>query len=450
MDNSSTLFSLRYLETLNLAYNRLNSSLIPSNIGDLTNLSNRLSGTIPQCLIEKCTETLGILNLGDNSLFGHIPGTFPQGCALKTLALNRNHLEGQVPKSLSNCANLEVLNFGNNKMNGNFTCFLKNLSNLRVLVLRSNDFQGDIHCPGANNGSWPNLQIIDVSLNNFSGDLPSECFLHWNAMMIDRRQSNCNHKGREIELVKILSLFIAVDFSSNSFKGEIPHTIGALSSLYVLNLSRNALSGQIPSRLGNLTQLESLDLSVNKLNGSIPLTLARLTFLSVLNLSYNHLVGRIPTSTQLQSFSNTSFEGNVGLCGLPLSNSCDTPRVRVRNGSRVCCGALVFWKQGSRWCDEQIEKFVSMIGPTLCVIFSWCGGVKVETDSTIEEHETGDSDDGEDGEEMEEEALPGRYCLFCSKLDIHRKKAVHDPNCGCHGSPPISSPLTSFSSSSSS
>ncbi|KAI8557095.1 hypothetical protein RHMOL_Rhmol05G0308100 [Rhododendron molle] len=118
-------------------------------------------------------------------------------------------------------------------------------------------------------------------------------------------------------------------------------------------------------------------------------------------------------------------------------------------GAGYVVGPFVFWKQGSRWCDEQIEKFVSMIGPTLCVIFGWCGGVKVETESTIEEDETGDSDEGEDGEEMEDEALPGRYCVFCSKLDIHRKKAVHDPNCGCRGSPPISSPSTSSSSSSS-
>ncbi|KAI8557094.1 hypothetical protein RHMOL_Rhmol05G0308000 [Rhododendron molle] len=192
---------------------------------DLSN--NMLNGTIPRCLIENCTETLGVLNLGNNSLSGNLSGTFPQGCVLKTLDLNRNHLEGHVPESLSNCPMLEVLNLGGNNMNGNFTCFLKNSSNLRVLVLRSNGFQGDIRCAGLNNSTWPKLQIIDLASNNFSGDLPPKCFLHWNGMMIDRSYSHLRYeflklnnfyyqdkvtvtlKGLEIELVKILTLFTA-------------------------------------------------------------------------------------------------------------------------------------------------------------------------------------------------------------------------------------------------
>ena len=50
--------------------------------------------------------------------------------------------------------------------------------------------------------------------------------------------------------------------------------------------------------------------------------LASLTFLSILNLSYNQLVGMIPKGSQIQTFSETSFEGNNGLCGAPLSNRC--------------------------------------------------------------------------------------------------------------------------------
>ncbi|XP_058181352.1 receptor-like protein 7 [Rhododendron vialii] len=257
---------------------------------DLSN--NMLSGSIPQCLIENCTETLGVLNLGNNSLSGNIFGTFPQECVLKTLDLNRNHLEGHVPESLSNCAILEVLNLGSNNIKGNFPCFLKNSSNLHVLVLRSNGFQGGIRCPGLNSTTWPKLQIIDIALNNFSGDLPPEWFLHWNAMMLDGNnpKPDLNHlhyvylnlnnfyyqdkvtvtvKGLEIELVKILTAFTSVDFS---VKWEHSAKI------------------------------------------------ARLTFLSVLNLSYNQLVGRIPQGYQFQTFSSISFDGNKGLCGFPLTD----------------------------------------------------------------------------------------------------------------------------------
>ncbi|KAG5054277.1 hypothetical protein JHK85_006787 [Glycine max] len=91
--------------------------------------------------------------------------------------------------------------------------------------------------------------------------------------------------------------------------------------LYILNLSNNALSGEIPSSIGNLRQLESLDLSQNALSGGIPMQIASLSFLSYLNLSFNHLVGKIPTGTQLQSFSASSFEGNDGLYGPPLTEN---------------------------------------------------------------------------------------------------------------------------------
>ncbi|KAH9715658.1 Receptor-like protein 6 [Citrus sinensis] len=89
-------------------------------------------------------------------------------------------------------------------------------------------------------------------------------------------------------------------------------------------MSHNALTGSIPSSFGNLKQIESLDLSMNNLSGKIPAQLASLNFLSVLNLSYNNLVGQIPTGTQLQSFSPTSYEGNKGLYGPPLTNDSQT------------------------------------------------------------------------------------------------------------------------------
>ncbi|XP_058214629.1 receptor-like protein 7 [Rhododendron vialii] len=328
-----------------LSHNKLSGPIPPSICNgsnlDVLNLSNnRFSGTIPQCLITTGAATIRVLNLQNNNLTGNITGTFPKHCALRTLDLSENLLEGHVPKSLANCANAEVLNLGINNIYGTFPCFLANLSNLRVLVLRSNKFQGNISCQGIHNYIWPELQIIDLALNNFSGTLPPSFFSQRKAMMDGgNARRNFNHlrfevalqniyyedsvtvtnKGSEMELVKILTIFIAIDFSNNNFKGEIPYIIGDLKSLYVLNLSHNSLVGSIPSSVGNLAQLGSLDLSWNKLGGNIPVTLARLTFLAFLNLSYNQLIGMIPTGPQLQLFPNTSFEGNKGLWGPPLT-----------------------------------------------------------------------------------------------------------------------------------
>ncbi|KAH0728894.1 hypothetical protein KY290_004426 [Solanum tuberosum] len=50
--------------------------------------------------------------------------------------------------------------------------------------------------------------------------------------------------------------------------------------------------------------------------------LASFTFLVVLNLSHNHLVGCIPKGKQFDTFENSSYQGNYGLRGLPLSKHC--------------------------------------------------------------------------------------------------------------------------------
>ncbi|KAK4419804.1 Receptor-like protein 35 [Sesamum alatum] len=332
-----SFFTLERLDTLYLSHNFFNGTVQLEKFQRLHNLTeldlsyNNLS--VDTSITN--TKRLAVLNLAGNNISGHIPDKISVNCTLEILDISQNYLEGSLPASLANCKSLQVLNVGNNNIDDSFPCMLP--SSLRVLVLRFNRFHGHVRC----RKSWPNLQIIDIASNNFTGYLYPKSF---SRMMLekDAAQSRSDYlnygdwfiyyqaklkvvlKGKDLELVKILTIYTIIDFSCNNFQGEIPNAIGELSWLPFLNLSHNALTGTIPRSLGNLTQLQSLDLSTNQLMGKIPKELTRLSFLSFLNLSNNQLVGPIPSGRQFQTFSPDSFKGNTGLCGFPLNISCGT------------------------------------------------------------------------------------------------------------------------------
>uniref|UniRef100_A0A8R7PNK6 Receptor-like protein 12 n=1 Tax=Triticum urartu TaxID=4572 RepID=A0A8R7PNK6_TRIUA len=295
-----------------------------------------------------------VLKMRKNQLHGMLPENIGEGCMLQTIDLNSNRIEGKIPRSLSNCRSLDVLDIGNNHIVDSFPTWLGSNSNLRVLILRSNQFYGSIGSLTegvAATKKFSGMQIIDLASNNFSGSLSSKWFDmlqtmmanssgEGNALALDSSfpedkyyQEVLTFKGNELTFTKILTTFKMIDFSNNAFDGPIPVSVGKLIALHGLSMSHNAFTGRIPSKLGDLAQLESLDLSRNKFSGVIPRNLTSLTYLAVLNLSYNNLTGMIPEGPQFSSFANSSFEGNAGPCGKPLSKQCNSSGTRSLSSS---------------------------------------------------------------------------------------------------------------------
>ncbi|PHT40257.1 hypothetical protein CQW23_19111 [Capsicum baccatum] len=161
--------------------------------------------------------------------------------------------------------------------------------------------------------------IIDLSRNRFEGYLCHDLNRALAVMSIPNHEARntpiCLDLWlRDYQHIEIMVYIVA----RNTGRYNLPSIIGR----HTLNLSHICLEGHILASFHQLSVLESLDLSSNKIGGKIPQQVASLTFLAFLNLSDNHLVGCIPKGKQFDTFENSSYQGNDGLHGLPLSNDC--------------------------------------------------------------------------------------------------------------------------------
>ncbi|XP_024985334.1 receptor-like protein EIX2 [Cynara cardunculus var. scolymus] len=338
------------LVSLNLSKNKFNGGIsficqIVDGFLSFLDLShNSFTGQLPDCLWH--FKELQVLNLGHNNLSGRLPAAIGYAYRLEVLNLYSNNFSGELPLSLKNCTELKLLNLGANKFFGNVPVWVgQNLTGLYVLILRSNNFFGTIPLQVCH---LVNLQILDLSMNNLNGTIPS-CVNKLDAMVHGRfvptQDSHATGKaykerggdtvvgsyiddsmikwqGNEREFTRDMGLITSIDLSSNKLTGQVPNELTDLHEVRALNLSRNALLGEIPRKIGEMKELLTLDLSRNNFSGRIPSSMSQLTLLSYLDVSYNKLSGRIPSSTQLQSFEPSSYAGNAGLCGPPLTKNC--------------------------------------------------------------------------------------------------------------------------------
>ncbi|KAJ7950011.1 Leucine-rich-repeat receptor-like protein [Quillaja saponaria] len=356
--NSSSLFSLQFLQKLNLAYNLFNSE-IPIGLSKLTNLeylnlSNAgFMGQIPMeifqltrlvtleistfslnrplklehpnlsMLVQNLTEikelyldgvsisasgnewcpaisslsNLRVLSMSRCNLSGPFDPSLARLKFLSVIGLDHNNFNfcDTVPDFFANFSNLTILSLSACGLTGIFPKAIFQIQSLSVLDISSNQ---DLHgfLPDfPQNGS---LQTLVLHYTNFSGQLPDS--ISNLRQLSELGLSNCQFNGSLPNSISNLTELVSLDLSYNEFTGQIPW-FGESKKLKYIDLSHNDLNGAIPSgNLEGLLNLIQIDFQHNSLSGSIPSSLFALPSLQKIQLSYNQFDG------QLSEFSNVS------------------------------------------------------------------------------------------------------------------------------------------------
>ncbi|RXH99073.1 hypothetical protein DVH24_011398 [Malus domestica] len=248
--------SLRHLRVtaLNLSYMNLTGT-IPPHLGNLSFLvrlefgNNSFHGTLPQELSR--LRRLTRVSFANNIFVGTIPSWFGSLSKLQRMRLN------EIPKEMGFLDQLEDLYMQFNALKGPLPMAVFNISTLTTLTVYKNSLIGSI--PDNICQHLPNIQVLHLGSNQFSGPLPSKL-------------GQC--KGLGILLM-----------GENNFTGTIPKNIGNLTQLTALYLGFNNLTGTIPNEIGNLQNLETLTFGDNNLNGLVPATIFNISMIREIGLS---------------------------------------------------------------------------------------------------------------------------------------------------------------------
>ncbi|KAD6120340.1 hypothetical protein E3N88_11611 [Mikania micrantha] len=307
INDSSVLFDLKNLESLNLAGNNFSFTPIPSRFGSFAsllnlNLSNSgFSGQIPGELSQLTRlETLDLSSLfsfGTRSLKLENPNltTLVQNFRkLKGLYLDNVNISSQSSdwgQSLSSfLPNLEVLSLSNCQLSGPFDDSLQKLQSLSVIRLALNNLSAQVPEFFAN---FKNLTVMKLGSCNLMGTFPNKVLQLQKLQILDLA-ANKNLYG-SLPDFPVGGSLTSLELSNTNFSGVIPESIGNLQNLSRIDLPSSNFGGGIPKSLQNLTQLGYIDLSSNNFIGQIP-SFQMCKKLAHVDLSRNSLSGTVPSA----------------------------------------------------------------------------------------------------------------------------------------------------------
>uniref|UniRef100_A0A7N2LVJ4 Leucine-rich repeat-containing N-terminal plant-type domain-containing protein n=1 Tax=Quercus lobata TaxID=97700 RepID=A0A7N2LVJ4_QUELO len=269
---------------------------------------NKLSHQLPTFLFHQ--HSLRKLDLSHNGLKGPFPDwLFRNNTRLKSAFLNHNSFTGHFHLPL--CLNSTyVIDMSNNQLNGKLQRNIGEiLPNIRNLLLSNNSFTGSLP---SSFGNMSLLGTLDVSLNNFSGEVPKDLFVGcsrlWTLVL-----SN-NYFDGHLDWVHLFNLseLHILNINHNQFSGAMPNELPNSVAISILDVSNNKMSGRIPTWICNLTDVDGILMQNNNFEGQIPCETITSEFL---DLSHNLLDGSLPlwSSTRLKHLhlEENNFSGSI-------------------------------------------------------------------------------------------------------------------------------------------
>lgn len=294
-DNSSSV-SFPKIEILNLAGCRI--SEFPSflryqyNIGSLDLSDNQIHGAIPKWVWENWYE-LFLLILANNKFtnIGYDP-LLPS--SIEVFDLSNNMFQGPLPIPRGSAY---ALVYSRNKFSSIPSNFSSHLSDSTLLQVSENNFSGNIPSSFCEPTS---IQILDISYNNFNGSIPPCLMENANGMVSLNLKENQLH-GEFPDSFSDGCSFEALDLSGNLIEGQLPRSLVACKNLQILDVGNNIISDSFPCWMSSLHRLEVLVLKSNKLFGHVAQSFGKEKTIAcafpsvrIVDLSSNYFSGPLP------------------------------------------------------------------------------------------------------------------------------------------------------------